>query len=308
MAGRLAEKGKGIMTSGHFVDKVLIAIPVYNEARFIRETIESALAQGTQILVSDNASTDGTSEICQEYAKKGDISYIRHLKNMGVWRNFCYTAEQAAVPYFMWLGGHDVLPADYIVTMMEAAAMHRDAVLFCPSSIEWLDENGNMFEKECLAFDNLTSRRAFSRVWSAIQLTHGCFCHGLFRREAVRSAFSLMMNENTASPDMPFLWSVAAAGRFQAVDCTYCRRSFRQLESFRDTIRRQVKMLDLENVSPLTIWRRFRAFMFKAIDILENHYVLSAYLERILLKLYALHRYRFMRETVLSLDGGDYNE
>ena len=66
------------MTSGHFVDKVLIAIPVYNEARFIKETIESALAQGTQILVSDNASMDGTSEICQEYAKKGDISYIRH--------------------------------------------------------------------------------------------------------------------------------------------------------------------------------------------------------------------------------------
>lgn len=53
--------------------KVSIGLPVFNGARFIRKSLDSLLGQtfdNFEIIISDNASSDLTPKICQEYIQK----------------------------------------------------------------------------------------------------------------------------------------------------------------------------------------------------------------------------------------------
>src|SRR6266404_4553072 len=66
--------------------KVAIGLPVYNGDNYLAVAIDSILAQSYgdfDFLISDNASTDGTEEICQAYAQRDRrIRYIRQPKNV----------------------------------------------------------------------------------------------------------------------------------------------------------------------------------------------------------------------------------
>jgi len=72
--------------------KLSIGMPVYNGELFIERAIESILAQtftDFELIISDNASTDSTQEICQNFSKKDDrIRIFKQEKNIGVHRNF----------------------------------------------------------------------------------------------------------------------------------------------------------------------------------------------------------------------------
>ena len=72
--------------------KISIGIPVYNGEKFIRKCIESILQQthrNFELIISDNASTDSTRKICEEYLNKDNrIIFVRQEKNMGGGWNF----------------------------------------------------------------------------------------------------------------------------------------------------------------------------------------------------------------------------
>src|SRR5437588_11637496 len=71
---------------------VSVGMPVYNMAATIREAVMSLLAQtftDFELLIGDNASTDGTEEICRELAASDTrIRYVRHSENLGPTANF----------------------------------------------------------------------------------------------------------------------------------------------------------------------------------------------------------------------------
>jgi glycosyltransferase involved in cell wall biosynthesis len=67
---------------------VSILVPSYNGARYLREALDSLLAQTyerIEIILLDDASTDETSDIAAEYG--GRISYVRQPKNLGIYNN-----------------------------------------------------------------------------------------------------------------------------------------------------------------------------------------------------------------------------
>ena len=78
---------------------VSIGIPVYNGEKYIRETLEYLLAQtftDIEIIISDNASTDTTGEICEEFAAKDDrVRYYRASENFGAAWNHNTVFEKA---------------------------------------------------------------------------------------------------------------------------------------------------------------------------------------------------------------------
>ena len=69
---------------------VSIITPTYNHEKFIAECIESVLAQTYphwEMIIIDDASTDKTPYIIEEYAKKDErIKFIRHQKNWGIYK------------------------------------------------------------------------------------------------------------------------------------------------------------------------------------------------------------------------------
>lgn len=91
--------------------KVSIGMPVYNGEKYIREALDSLLAQtftDFELIISDNCSNDKTQEICLEYATKDSrIRYIRQIKNIEVIPNFEYVRFQAIGQYFMWAASDD---------------------------------------------------------------------------------------------------------------------------------------------------------------------------------------------------------
>jgi len=112
--------------------KLSIGLPVYNGEKFIRKCLDSILAQtfsNFEIIISDNASTDNTQTICQEYSKKDKrIRYIRQENNIGLLPNFNFVLEQAKNEFFMWIGVDDFILPDYVKKNMEILASNSNVV------------------------------------------------------------------------------------------------------------------------------------------------------------------------------------
>lgn len=91
--------------------KITIGLPVYNGEANIRNSLDFLLSQtftNFELIISDNASTDSTQNICQDYAK-GDkrIHYIRQERNIGALSNYEFVLKNAKSKYFMWAGVDD---------------------------------------------------------------------------------------------------------------------------------------------------------------------------------------------------------
>lgn len=108
---------------------VSVVIPARNESRYIRSCILSII-QGTskdvplEVLVVDGMSSDGTTAIVQELAKKyacvklirNEKLYTQHALNLGI--------HLATFSYVMIAGAHAVYPSQYIETLLEWLKQH----------------------------------------------------------------------------------------------------------------------------------------------------------------------------------------
>lgn len=116
--------------------KVSIGLPVYNGERFIRAAIESLLDQtftDFELIISDNASTDATEQICQELAAADSrIFYIRQEKNLGMFPNFEFTRDQAHGEYFMWAATDDLKHPDFLKLSVAVLEQSSDVgLVYC---------------------------------------------------------------------------------------------------------------------------------------------------------------------------------
>jgi len=112
---------------------VTIGIPTYNRSNLIQQTLQSALDQdypNLEIIISDNASTDNTAEICKSFCKLySNFTYFRQISNRGGAENFNILLEMAKGSYFMWLGDDDWIDKNYITECMKVLTMDPDAVI-----------------------------------------------------------------------------------------------------------------------------------------------------------------------------------
>lgn len=91
---------------------VSVIIVTYNQEQWIRQTIESILAQKTdytfEVIIGDDCSTDATTSICMEYAAKYDnLKLIMHKQNLGVVGNWVTCVSECCGKYIMNCGGDD---------------------------------------------------------------------------------------------------------------------------------------------------------------------------------------------------------
>lgn len=97
---------------------VSVCIPVYNGKKYIDETIQSILAQTychIEIIIQDNASTDGTWELLQEYAAKYPQIFIeRNIQNYGMTANWNLVINRARGDYAMLLSADDTLGCEFL--------------------------------------------------------------------------------------------------------------------------------------------------------------------------------------------------
>ena len=102
---------------------VSIALPVYNGADTLAPVVESVLAQtysNVELVISDNASTDGTQEICRRFEREDRrVVYHRQATNVGLLNNFISAAENAAGTYLRWIGDDDWLEPEFVARVLD---------------------------------------------------------------------------------------------------------------------------------------------------------------------------------------------
>ena len=204
---------------------VVVAIPAYNEERFIAEALTSLTRQRCQnfnVLVSDNCSEDRTGEICRAVARAdARFAYYRQPENLGSARNFEWLLRNTSSEYFMWLGAHDLLAPDYLEKALAALQSAPDASL-CFSDTLMIDEAGFAIKRKDggsyhLAPGNNAERyrRVFSRIGPCEPINN------LFRRSALEGAAL----PPVASIDKMIMCHAAFHGRFVKVpEPLYIRR------------------------------------------------------------------------------------
>ena len=102
---------------------VSIGVPVFNGENYVEQALGSVLAQTMgdfEIVVSDNASTDRTSMICQDLAATDRrIRYYRNERNLGAGANYNLAFHQSRGTYFKWMGDDDRLTPTYVSRCVE---------------------------------------------------------------------------------------------------------------------------------------------------------------------------------------------
>ena len=100
-----------------------IAIPTYNRKELLKRALNSIIPQlnsQIEVLVSDNASDDGTDEMITEYYPM--VRYIKNAKNMGWDYNFLQCYREAKGEYVIILGSDDRIATgciDYLTDFLE---------------------------------------------------------------------------------------------------------------------------------------------------------------------------------------------
>jgi glycosyltransferase involved in cell wall biosynthesis len=125
---------------------VSVCLPVFNGENFLREAIASVFDQTFQdfeLVISDNASTDGTGDICREAeCRDRRVRYFRSETNCGLARNFNRAFGLARGRYLVWLGHDDVMGKDYLRQCVAALEADPGAVL-CFSNADYIDDSGS---------------------------------------------------------------------------------------------------------------------------------------------------------------------
>ncbi len=166
---------------------ITLGVPAYNEAKFIRQTLESIQAQthtDFAVLISDNASTDGTQAICELIASQDPrFTYVRQPKNIGASNNFNLLQESTASPYFAWVGGHDILHPDYLRNHL--AALNADPDIGGSFTYwEFINQSNEVLRKGCNTGIHTPRTGALLRyLWSAGLTVDLGPMHGVFRRK-----------------------------------------------------------------------------------------------------------------------------
>lgn len=207
-----------------YMSKTTVGIAVYNEINYIKKTLASVAGQADEIIISDNASTDGTSEICQRFASAySNVKYVRFEENKGAIVNFLNALHMASGDYFMWLGGHDMIGENHVAKLQKALDDNKDAVL-AYSNVILLTHDYVPFKVHKYAYaEDLMTDKPESRMLSLLRKwDEAAIVQGLFRKDILLKSIEdhdrCNPFENLYLMDVPFVVAAVLHGKFVLVD------------------------------------------------------------------------------------------
>jgi glycosyltransferase involved in cell wall biosynthesis len=194
--------------------RVSIGMPVYNASAYLRTALDAVLAQtfkDFELVVADNASTDNSASICEEYAARDPrIRFHRNPVNIGANGNFTYTLKLARCKYFNWISSNDYIAPTYLEKAVAELDAHPDVVLCVARPRYFADHIGNFQEVEDPMNIGMSSPiERFRALLERITINNAM--HGLIRTEALRATMPL---ESYYSSDNVMIAQLSLAGKF----------------------------------------------------------------------------------------------
>ena len=196
---------------------VSIGLPVYNGAEHLRESLDALLSQSyrsLELIISDNASTDDTPDICREYAGRDNrVRYYRNDTNRGSIFNFNRVVALADGEYFMWAADHDNWGQDYLSRCVQVLDSDTTVVL-CSSEAAWIDSSGEVIEAIATRLDTRGLDKS-SRFQVFLWSLDNCYpIYGVLRTAALDQIGPL---KQSFAPDILVLTELSLLGAFACV-------------------------------------------------------------------------------------------
>src|SRR5215470_10607997 len=115
------------------VPRLSIGLPVYNGESYLAESLDALLGQtyeDFELIISDNASADGTADICRRYGKRDSrIRYVRQARNIGAAPNHNFVFRESRGELFKWAAADDLYARDLLRHCVDALDEYPDVVL-----------------------------------------------------------------------------------------------------------------------------------------------------------------------------------
>ena len=202
---------------------VTIGIPTRNRAALLGRALESALAQQgveVEVVVSDNASTDGTRALCEAMAAAdGRLKVLRHGVDIGPERNFQSVLDAASGAMFMWLADDDWIDPGYVAACVAVLDEHPDHALVCGRGRYYRD-GSYVFSELPVNLLSGSSRTRLLGFYRTVRLNSPFY--GVMRRA--------LLARTPISPGLASDWllvaGVAWAGKIRTIEDVSIHRSF----------------------------------------------------------------------------------
>jgi glycosyltransferase involved in cell wall biosynthesis len=167
-----------------------------------------------ELIITDNASTDRTEEICRKFAEADPrVRYHRNERNVGGARNQAIAVELSRGKYVRLSAHDDKMAPTHLEECLAALAAHPEAVIAFTSTIV-LDEDGNAVGDYHSVRG--TAARPSTRFRELIFRDHNCDAiYGVIRGDVLRTVRPM---ENFIDGDKVFLCRLAFHGPFVALD------------------------------------------------------------------------------------------
>lgn len=161
--------------------RVSVAMTTFNGEAFVKAQVDSILSQDLkdiELIIADDASTDGTLAILEGYRLDGRVSLYKNLKNLGVKRNFENVIGRCSGEYIALADQDDTWRQDKLRILVEnigdSDLIHSDAIV--------VDECGEVLYQ---SYSNSAHKPTFidTKVLLLNGVVTGCTC--LFKRSLI---------------------------------------------------------------------------------------------------------------------------
>lgn len=197
---------------------VSIGLPVYNGGETLQRALDSLLNQtyrNTEVIISDNASTDGTQALCEGYALRDPrIRYIRQAKNISQAPNMELVIHKARGEYFMFGADDDFWHPTFIEKTKAVLDTHSAYGVAMSSISRRYDDGG---EKDTVSYtDGLDlTHKSFPEVFNLMTTKRPIhlFFYGLMRTSLIQQLIRLPFPKSKAA-DRVFMIEMSLVTHF----------------------------------------------------------------------------------------------
>jgi glycosyltransferase involved in cell wall biosynthesis len=270
-------------------DRLLsIGLPVYNGERYLDESLDSLLAQtyrDFELVISDNASTDRTEEICRKYASRDSrIRYFRSPVNVGAPQNYRRVFDLSSGPYFKWHTSDDLIAPDFIQRCMDAVTADPGIVLAYTKS-QLVDEHGRFIADvdQDVALASSSANARFRQVHAHLDYCN--VIYGLIRRDVLLRTGGLGAYINS---DRVLVAELALHGRLHEVPVVlFSRRMHSGAYSGQQSLEARLKFYNPQRrrrvalMGTRSLWEYGRAIRRSPVSVAEK-LRLGGYLLRVM--------------------------
>jgi glycosyltransferase involved in cell wall biosynthesis len=248
------------------IPRLSVGLPVYNGQRYLAEALDALLGQSFtdfELIISNNASTDDTEEICRRYAAEDPrIRYIRQPRNIGLAQNHNFVLREARAEYFKWAAHDDLYGRDLLARCVAALDEHPDVVL-SHADMAIIDETGTVVRR--FDYTLATDSTDVTERFRSLVVTDGADDeYGVIRTDVLRS---IRPKDSYHHASRPWIAEIAFRGRFHQVrELLYFRRDHPDRSDRNPTIPALCANLDPSRAGQSTArllaeytWRYFEA-------------------------------------------------